>query len=59
MGADGLRRVGAVDAIDGAAEMLWRGAERVAGAAGHVTRQIGWRAIISGGGVQSGHSAFW
>ena len=33
------------------------GAERVGRAAGHEARQIGERAIISGGGVQSGHSA--
>src|SRR5882724_13054766 len=38
--ADGLRRVGAVDAIHGAAEIHGAGAKRVAGTAGHVTRQV-------------------
>src|SRR6185437_15120241 len=41
MRADRLRRVGAVNAIDGAAEIHRARAERVAGAAGHVARQIG------------------
>src|SRR4051812_26459114 len=41
VGADRLRSVGAMDAIDGAAEIHRAGAERVAGAAGHVARQIG------------------
>src|SRR5262252_2201013 len=40
MGADGLRRIGAVNAIDGAAEIERAGAERIAGAAGHLARQI-------------------
>ncbi len=41
MGADGLRRVGAVDAIHRAAEIHRAGTERIAGTAGHLTRQIG------------------
>src|ERR1700737_769773 len=40
-GADRIRPVGAVDAIDGGAEVERAGAERVAGAAGHEARQIG------------------
>ena len=38
---DGLRRVGAVDAVDGVAEIHGAGAERIAGAASHEARQIG------------------
>src|SRR6478736_4183570 len=40
-GADRIRPVGAVDAIDGGAEVHGAGAERVAGSAGHDARQIG------------------
>src|SRR4029079_6068741 len=40
-GADRLWRVGAVDAIDRAAEIHRPRTERIAGAAGHVARQIG------------------
>src|SRR6266404_8828001 len=39
-GADGVRPVGAVDAIDGGAEIHRARAERVAGSAGHEARQI-------------------
>src|SRR5258707_14507120 len=39
-GADRIRPVGAVDAIDGGAEIHRAGAERVAGSAGHEARQI-------------------
>ena len=42
--ADGLRRVGAVDAVDGVAEIHGARAERVAGAAGHEARQV-WLAL--------------
>src|SRR3954452_16186337 len=38
--ADGIGCVGAVDAVDGAAEIHGAGAKRVAGAAGHLARQI-------------------
>jgi hypothetical protein len=41
LGADGLRRFGAVNAIHGAAEIHRPGAERIAGAAGQVARQSG------------------
>ena len=51
------RLVGAVDAIDGAAEIHGAGAERVAGAAGHEARQIGLAGEHVAGGCQSGHSA--
>src|SRR6266404_3541231 len=39
-GADRIRPVGAVDAIDGGAEIERASAERVAGSAGHKARQI-------------------
>src|SRR5436190_11657068 len=39
-GANGPRLVGAVDAINGAAEIHGAGAERIAGAASHPARQI-------------------
>src|SRR5215831_1841214 len=39
--ADRLRRVGAVDAVHRAAEIHGTGAEGIAGAAGHETRQVG------------------
>src|SRR5204863_5856190 len=39
--ADRLRLVGAVNAVDGAAEIERAGAERVAGTAGHEARQVG------------------
>src|SRR5262249_5304864 len=38
--ADGRRLIGAVDAIDGAAEIHGAGAERIARAASHEARQI-------------------
>src|SRR6516162_10506643 len=41
MGADRLRRVGAVDAIDGAAQVHGARTQRVTGTAGHDARQIG------------------
>ena len=41
----------------GRAEINRAGAERISRAALHVARQIGRRLSISGGGVQSGHSA--
>src|SRR5436305_1257322 len=40
-GADRVGPVGAVDAVDGGAEIHRAGAERVAGTAGHEARQIG------------------
>src|SRR5216684_2393143 len=39
-GADRIRPVGAMDAVDGGAEIHRSGAERVAGSAGHEARQI-------------------
>src|SRR5206468_8979418 len=39
-GADGVRPVGAVDTVDGGAEVHRARADRVAGAAGHEARQI-------------------
>src|SRR5712672_2040262 len=40
-GADRIRPIGAVDTIDGGAEVKRAGAERISGAAGHEARQIG------------------
>src|SRR5258705_6602464 len=40
-GADGLRRIGAVNPVDRAAEVHRACAERIAGTAGHLARQIG------------------
>src|SRR5690242_19854989 len=40
-GADGIRPVGAVDAVDGGAEIHRAGAERIARPARHEARQIG------------------
>src|SRR5919106_3482802 len=40
-GADGLRLVGAMNAVDRAAEIQRARAERIAGSAGHPARQIG------------------
>src|SRR3954453_1033276 len=41
LGADGVGPVGAVDAIDGGAEIHGPRAQRIAGPAGHEARQIG------------------